>query len=363
MDREPQQTTPWVRVEDAQGKTLGFGQHNPKSQIRVRLWTFGESIPDFKSILADRLTAAQARRAALLRTTDAVRYVNSEGDFVPGIILDKYAGVLVLQLLTEGVERIREPLIDTVRSIFDEPTLYEKSVGRTEEELPDRAGVVYGNPIPATLQIRNGCDHFGVDIQSGHKTGFYLDQRHNIRLLRDFFSERQPGGSRLLDGFCYSGAFGVSLRKYFDHVTFVDGSNAGIQLCRKNWEDNGGKAGDFICRDVFDYLREPSVPFDAIILDPPSFAKRKNEVEGACRGYKDLQRLAMKNIRPEGILAAFSCSHHITPDLFQKVAFAAAIDAGRRAQILARFGPDTDHPVSIDHPEGDYLKGLLLRVI
>lgn len=334
------------------------------------MWSHGEGPADFESLLRERLAQARRRRASLLADTDALRYVNSEGDFLPGIVLDKYAGVLVLQLLTEGVDRKREEIVRAIREIFEEPGLIEKSVGRTEENLPDRIAIAYGEDPPARVEIRNRELKFWVDIRGGHKSGFYLDQRKNIDALAEFFSRKSlpPHGGRgtVLDCFCYSGAFGVSLGRRFERVTFLDSSAAALDLCEKNWSANGlpPTAVEYICQDAFRHLRQPDLgEVDAIILDPPSFAKRKSEVDGACRGYKDIERLAMKALRPGGALAIFCCSHYIDADLFQKIAFAAALDAGRQAQILARFGPDLDHPVSIDHPEGDYLKGLLLRIL
>ena len=211
-----------------------------------------------------------------------------------------------------------------------------------------------------------------MDIPGGQKSGFYFDQRRNIRLLREFISAETANAGkkgRLLDCFCYSGAFGVSLKEFHENVTFVDSSQQALGLSEKNWDTNrqaggsGPAQAEYICMDAFQYLRRTTPgEFDTIILDPPSFARRKGEVDGACRGYKDIFRLAMKHLRADGILAVFCCSHHIDADLFQKVVFAAALDAGRLAQIVARFSADIDHPVSVDHPEGDYLKGLLLRV-
>lgn len=287
------------------------------------------------------------------------------------MILDTYAGVLVIQLLTEGADRLRGVIVAAVRSVFDEPVLFEKSAGRAEESLPDQTGVLYGELPDSPVRIRDGGLRLWVDIPGGHKTGGYLDQRVNGRYLRDFFSG--PGGasnrSHLLDCFSYSGAFGVRLKDLFGKVTFVDSSGEALNLCEKNWAANGPGGGqspaaaEYVCQDAFRYLRQTSVgPFDAVVLDPPSFARRKSEVDGACRGYKDIQRLAMKSLRPGGHLACFSCSQHIDAGLFQKIVFAAALDAGRPAQILARFGAGLDHPASIDHPEGNYLKGLLLCV-
>lgn len=365
---ESDQKSGWVEVQDVEGRVVGFGHYSPASQIRVRLWSIGPARPDFCALIKERLQSAKARRAALAADTDAVRYVNSEGDFMPGIVLDKYADTLVLQIQTAGAEKIREDIVQGVRSVFDEPNLFEKSAGRTEEDLPDRAGVVYGKLPEPAVQIRNGPHRLWVDLAGGHKTGFYLDQRRNIRLLREFMEKetRRSDSSNLLDCFCYTGAFGIGLKEIFGRITSVDSNSAALELCEKNWRTNGGsdKSAEFIRADAFRYLRESAIgPFDAVVLDPPSFAKRKNEVDGACRGYKDILRLSMKAIRPGGVLAAFCCSHHISADLFQKISFAAALDAARQVQILARFGADVDHPVSIDHPEGDYLKGLLLRVL
>lgn len=369
IESEPTVACAWVRVEDATGRTIAFGQHNPHSQIRVRVWSVGEDVPDPASMIRDRLKLARDRRRGLLHETDAIRYVNAEGDFLPGIVLDKYGDTLVLQLLTAGADQVRDPIVESIRANFDEPRLFEKSVGRAVEGLPDRDAPLYGGDPPAAIRIRIGGDRFDMDVRSGHKTGFYLDQRLNIRRMHDFLqSHGTPvgAGARLLDAFCYSGSFGISLRDLFERVTFVDSSSAALQSCKQNWTANGADAAraEFIPQDVFEYLRRTDIgDFNAAVIDPPSFARSRREVDGACRGYKDIQRLAMKRIRPGGFLAAFGCSQHIDADLFQKIVFAAAVDAKRQAQILMRFGPDIDHPVSIDHPEGDYLKGLLLRII
>lgn len=365
--REPADNpSPLVEVVDASGQTLGFGLHSTQSQIRIRMMSFGPDRPDLPALLKERLTAAKNARQTLLIETDAVRYVNSEGDFLPGMTLDKYADTLVLQIPTEGMERIREDLIRAVRSVFVEPLLFEKS-GSREKGLGDRAEIIYGDGFRPVVQIRTGASRFWVDIEKGQKSGFFLDQRRNIRTLREFLGGGESQKTaHLLDGFCYSGAFGINMAGAFGRVTFLDSSESALELCRKNCADNlrpDKTAAEFVRTDAFQYLRTSCGPFDAVVLDPPSFAKRKSEIEGACRGYKDIFRLAMKALRPEGLLAVFCCSHHINADLFQKVAFAAALDANRQARILSRFSQDADHPISVDHPEGEYLKGLLLRVL
>ncbi len=355
---------PVARVVSHEGVTLGHGVYSPRSQIRVRVWTWGEDEPDWPALIRERMSAAKKSRRALLTETDAVRYINSEGDFLSGIFLDKYGDTLVLQLLTEGTDRMRDIIIDALRATFDEPNAFEKSAGRTEEGLPDRAESIYGAAPDGPTDIHCGESRFFVDIQKGHKSGFYLDQRANRRFLRAFYSARGVN-RRALDCFCHSGAFGVTLRDFFPSVDFLDSSESAMNICQKNWERQApaGSAAKFIREDAFQFLREiPERDYDLVILDPPSFAKRSREVDRACRGYKDIQRLAFRAIAPGGNLAAFSCSHHIDRDLFQKVVFSAALDAGRDVQIVARFGHDSDHPVSLYHPEGEYLHGLFLRV-
>jgi 23S rRNA (cytosine1962-C5)-methyltransferase len=353
------QGTPCI-VRDRSGRRLGCGYYNDRSAITVRILKWGDGSFD-----DDALTAA-IRRAISLRkpldgsATDSYRMVNSEGDFLPGLVVDRIGGGIVIQILTAGMERMRESLIRILAAESSPAFIYERSdtESRSREGLAESEGLLFG-ALPRDLAIRENGLVFGADIVLGQKTGFFLDQRDNRALLRTC-----TAGKRVCDCFCYTGGFTVSaLAGEARSVEAVDQSENALQLLRDNVIVNGFEEQRVVSRaaDVFQYLREPRDAFDCIILDPPKFARHPGEVERASRGYKDINLLACKNIAPGGMIFTFSCSHAVDARLFRQIVFAAVADSGRRFQLLHTLTAGFDHPVNMAHKEGDYLKGLVLR--
>lgn len=358
-----------VEVFSNDGRWLARGAWSPESQIRIRVWTFTRSEQLDTDFFVRRLAAAQAGRQTLIEQQglSAYRLVAAESDGLPGIIIDRYNDFLVCQLLSAGAEFHKKQLFDALKQLFPECSLYERSdvPVRKKEGLSERHGVVYGETPPDELVIEeNNGVKIAIDIKTGHKTGFYLDQRDNRAI-----AGRYAKGRKVLNCFCYTGGFGVyALQGGASEVVNVDVSEPALALARRNAELNQldlGKA-QFLKQDVFKMLREcreRGDKFDMIVLDPPKFAESKTQLEGACRGYKDINLLACQLLNPNGILLTFSCSGLMTSDLFQKVVADAALDAGREAQIIERMGQAADHPISVAYPEGFYLKGLVVRVL
>jgi 23S rRNA (cytosine1962-C5)-methyltransferase len=350
------------RVFNADGIVLGHGYYNQASSITVRMLTKGDT-PFGREELEKRLSRAVHSRKDLRASasTDSCRLVNAEGDFLPGLIVDAYAGGLSLQITTAGMDRMRNDVLSILTGSISPSFIFERSdtEAREREELPAREGLVCG-ALPDPLIVRENGLSFAVDIAGGQKTGFYFDQRHNRALARDYARNR-----KCLDCFCYSGAFSVNLLTGgAASVTAVDISKNAVAWCRETVARNGfgSLKTEFIGADVFDYLRQIPTDYDAIILDPPKFAKHPGEVERAARGYKDINLVAMKRIAPGGVLFTFSCSNAVDPRLFRQIVFAAAADAGRQVQLMHVLAAGPDHPVNMSHPEGEYLKGLVLRI-
>lgn len=358
-----------VDVTDAAGRWLARGYYNPRSQIVVRLltWRADEAIND--DFWRRRLAAAGAMRSELGLTpaTDAYRLVHAESDGLPGLVVDRYGDWLAVQFLTLGVEVRRDLLLSLLAELYAPAGIVERSDAtvRRQEGLSLRSGPAWGQSPPPDLVIREHGLRFPADLMGGQKTGFYVDQRENRRIVA-----AHAGGKRVLNAFSFTGAFGVyALAEGAAHVTNVDSSYealAGAELAlRLNGFDPDHQA-EAICGDVFQVLRafrSEERQFDLVILDPPKFARSKAELDGAARGYKDINLLALGLLRPGGLLATFSCSGLVTPDLFQKIIFGASIDAGREVQVLAKLSQGPDHPLLLSFPEGEYLKGLLCRVM
>ena len=358
-----------VEIFSNDGRWLARGAWSPESQIRVRVWTFTRSEQIDTDFFVRRLSAAQQGRQELIaeQGLSAYRLVAAESDGLPGIIIDRYNNFLVCQLLSAGAEYHKQQLFDALKELFPECSLYERSdvAVRKKEGLAERHGVVYGELPPDELVIEeNNGVKIIVDIKTGHKTGFYLDQRDNRAI-----AGRYAKGRKVLNCFCYTGAFGVyALRGGATEVVNVDVSEPALAIARRNAEVNALDLShaQFHKQDVFKLLRdcrERGEKFDMIVLDPPKFAESKAQLDGACRGYKDINLLACQLLNPNGILLTFSCSGLMTSDLFQKIVADAALDAGREAQILERMSQAADHPISIAYPEGFYLKGLVVRVL
>ena len=350
-------------VIGAGGTVLGHGYYNAKSSITVRMLTRGDKQPFTGQLLRERIERAIAARAVILTDTDtdSCRLVNAEGDFLPGLVVDRYAGGLCVQISTAGMERVREEIMATLFVRCTRGFIYERSdtESRKREGLPAKEGLRSGT-LPEPLVIKENGLKFIVDLSIGQKTGFYFDQRNNRLLARTYAK-----GNHCLDCFSYSGAFGLNLLAGFAAlITAVDISKNTATWCSKNIAINGFDASrtEHICADAFDYLRTAARRYDLIILDPPKFAKHPSDVPNAARGYKDINLVAMKKILPGGILFTFSCSNAVDARLFRQITFAAAVDAGREAQLLHILSAGPDHPVSMGHPEGEYLKGLVLKV-
>ncbi len=355
-----------VEVRAADGAFLAWAAYSPASQIRARVWSFDEADVPGPQLFRKKIEAALALRRAAIPpdTTDALRLVHAESDGLPGLIADRYADVLVVQILSAGCERWRETLIEILRETSGCATVYERSNAETREleGLAPRAGLLHGPRLDGPIQIVEHGIKYEVDVVSGQKTGFYLDQRDNrarVGLL--------AGGREVLNGFCYTGGFALSaLSGGARSVLSVDSSAPALELARRNLALNGLEAGrsGWLEADVFGALRklrDEGRQFDLVVLDPPKFAPTPKDAARAARGYKDINLNALKLLRPGGLLATFSCSGGVSPELFQKIVAGAAADAGASLVLRERFSAAPDHPVLVEFPEGEYLKGLLLE--
>jgi len=356
-----------VKVLSASGKCLGFGAYSPHSQIRVRMWSFDPAQKIDPIFLRQRFRQALKLRQDFFKnkTVNAFRVVNSESDGLPGMIIDQYDSFVVCQFLSVGAEYHKSIMIDVIRESLPCRGIYERSDtdSRQREGLKRVSGLLWGEEPPELIDIREEDYRFWVDVRKGHKTGFYLDQRENRRMLSQFAANK-----RVLNTFSYTGGFGVAaMHAGAGQVINVDSSRAAIELAQKNFQLNGFSEDqtEFIKTDVFDFLRSAARDqqrFDLIILDPPKFAEASYQVMQAARGYKDINRLAFDILSAGGILFTFSCSAAIEPLLFQKIVADAALDARRDAKILHWLSQSGDHTVDLNYPEGRYLKGLVVRV-
>ncbi|ASL87152.1 23S rRNA (cytosine(1962)-C(5))-methyltransferase [Serratia marcescens] len=357
-----------IDILDSQGKWLARGAYSPESQIRARVWTFQPDEEINIDFFIRRLQQAQswrdwvAQRAGL----DGYRLIAGESDGLPGITIDRFQNFLVLQLLSAGAEYQRPALLSALQHCYPECSIYDRSdvAVRKKEGLPLAQGPVQGDLPPELLPITEHGMKLLVDIQQGHKTGFYLDQRDSRLAARNY-----SAGRRVLNCFSYTGAFAVSaLMGGCAQVISVDTSQAALDIARQNVELNKldlNKA-EFVRDDVFQLLRNyrtQGEKFDLIIMDPPKFVENKNQLASACRGYKDINMLALQLLNPGGILLSFSCSGLMPTDLFQKILADAAVDAGRDVQFIEQFRQAADHPVIATYPEGLYLKGFACRVM
>ena len=352
-----------VDVLSSKGDFLARGAYSPQSQIRVRLWTF-EDEPINADFFRTRIKFAIHSRDTghLTSDTNALRLIYAESDGIPGLIVDRYDDTLVLQSLTAGSEFWKETIVDLLLEETGLKNVYERSDAdvRELEGLPPRIGMVRGAIPDSRLTISEHDLKFLVDLEHGHKTGFYLDQRTNRQRVRQLSRDED-----VLDCFCYTGGFTVNaLAGGAKSVLSVDASAEALTLARRNIELNGLPLEKVQCleADVFQALRkfrDERRTFDMIVLDPPKFAPTAAQVEKAARGYKDINLLAFKLLRPNGILVTFSCSGGIDPALFQKIVASAALDAGVEARIIEHVSQDRDHPIALNFPESAYLKGLV----
>jgi 23S rRNA (cytosine1962-C5)-methyltransferase len=342
---------------------LARGLYNPKSQIRVRVLTWCKEAID-GDFFARRISEANSfRQRHLAGFTDSYRVVNGEGDLLPGLIVDRYANFLVCQLFSAGMAMFKDAIVGALGTLGSVEGIFERSEGRVghEEGLEPALGVVSGEAPPEQITITENGFKFLVDIRRGQKTGFYLDQRDNRAFLSTIASHRS-----VLNCFSFSGAFSVyAFAGNAKEVVTFDSSKPALELAERNLALNCFEAspGELLKGDAFAYLKEVDRKFDLIVLDPPSLAHRRSDIDAAAGGYKFLNLHALKHLNPGGLLLTFSCSQHLSIDLFQKVVFGAAVDAGRKVAIIKRLSQPIDHPVSLHHPEGEYLKGLALHAL
>jgi 23S rRNA (cytosine1962-C5)-methyltransferase len=355
-----------VEVRDHGGTLLGRAGYNPSSQIAARLWTFDDSTVD-DALVASRVHTAIAKRHAVSTDTNGVRLVYSESDGIPGLIADRFDDVVVVQFTAAAAERWRAALIDVFASLDGVRGVFERSDVdvRRLEGLAPTVGSVAGREPPELVEIfEHGCRYL-VDVRRGHKTGFYLDQRDNRRVVAGAAS-----GRRVLNLFSYTGAFAIAARRAgAEQIVSVDSSATALALARRIALENGFGHGEdavqWVKADVFTYLRrlrDENATFDLVVVDPPKLAASAAQVKRATRGYKDLNWLALRLLSPGGLLATFSCSGLVDAELFTKVVAGAATDARRDVTVVRRLEQPADHPVLLSFPESAYLKGLWCRV-
>lgn len=361
-----------VRIEAEDGRFLAWAAFSPHSKIRARAWSFDEQQRIDAAFMALRVSSAVAARERFELPSEGVRLVHGEADGLPGLIVDRYGDTLVAQFLSAGAERWKPVLADALLAATGLAKLYERSdaSGREREGLPPVSGWLRGSG-PTELTIREHDWQLTLDIATGHKTGFYLDQRDSRRRFADLARHRRF--RRVLNCFCYTGGFTVAALAGLKaagalegaELLSIDSSLPALERARAHVALNGfeGARTEFLDADVNASLRrflDEGRSFDAIVLDPPKFAPTVAHAERAARAYKDLNRLALKLLEPGGVLLTFSCSGGIGADLFHKIVASAGIDAGVDGYISERLGAAPDHPMTIEFPEGEYLKGLLV---
>ncbi|HEX3633553.1 MAG TPA: class I SAM-dependent rRNA methyltransferase [Casimicrobiaceae bacterium] len=353
-----------VALHAADGKFIATAAWSPSSAIRARVWSFDarEAIDD--AFIAGRVRAAVAARTPMLDAAHTgCRLVHAESDGLPGVIADRYGEVVVVQLHAAGAGAWRDSIVAALAESTGCAAVYERSDAEvlTLEGLPPRVGAAYG-VLPESVSLLEDGLSYGVDVVGGQKTGFFLDQRENRHRIRALAT-----GGDVLDCFCYTGGFSVAaLAGGAKSVLAIDSSADALAQARENVARNGLDGARCAWRDADVFaelrkLRDSARSFDLIVLDPPKFAPTTRHMEKAARAYKDINLLALKLLRPGGLLATFSCSGGISTELFQKVVAGAALDAAADAAIVGRFSPGADHPIALNFPEGDYLKGLLVR--
>lgn len=353
-----------VDVYSSDHKYLGTGYYNERTSIAVRMLAFSPT-PIDGNFLWNKIFQAWNLRTQLFpsASTNCFRVFFSEGDFLPGLIIDRYNQGVVFQIQTLGLERFREQIIEILEIMLKPSFIYEKSEGtaRSEEGLEPVSRLHRGQLPGEGVLVSEHDARFLVDVPHGQKTGFFLDQRDNRQLVRGL-----SAGRSVLNCFGYTGGFSVNaaLGGATRTVT-VDASQPALSVARENFRLNGldPEAHPLVARDVFQHLRETDDKFDVVVLDPPAFAKRQAALTSAFRGYKDINLQAMKCLKPGGLLLTCSCSYYVDSLTFQKILFMAAMDAGREVQILQKMPQPPDHPVNLLHPESEYLKAFLCRVM
>ncbi|HUL92934.1 MAG TPA: class I SAM-dependent rRNA methyltransferase [Burkholderiales bacterium] len=355
-----------VEVRAADGRFLAWAAYSPSSQIRARAWSFDEAEVPGRELFEKKIGVAIARRRAEItaETTNALRLIHGESDGLPGLIADRYGDALVVQLLSAGCEKWRDTLVGILRDRSGCARIYERSDAdaRELEGLPPSTGMICGASVAGPLEIFEHGIKYQVDVVSGQKTGFFLDQRDNRKRVGELAEDRE-----VLDCFCYTGGFALSaLKGGARSLLSIDASAQALAQAKRNLGLNPLAAGraEWLEADVFQALRalrNEGRQFDFIVLDPPKFAPTSRDAARAARGYKDINLSALKLLRPGGLLATFSCSGGVSLELFQKIVAGAAADAGASLLLRERYRSAPDHPVRVEFPEGEYLKGLLLE--
>jgi 23S rRNA (cytosine1962-C5)-methyltransferase len=356
-----------VDIISGDGKLLGYGSYSSQSQISVRVLSFNPEDKIDRDFVLQRIERAIQFRKQIINneSTNAYRIINAESDSLPGVVVDKYADYLVCQFLSSGAEFWKKEIIEILSNHFNPIGIFERSDldVREKEGLQQSKGILLGKAPEGLIEIIENGNKFLVNIVQGHKTGFYLDQRDNRKLLQNFSS-----GSEILNCFSYTGGFSVyALKVGASKVVNVDSSAEALSLAEKNFALNEIDSSKYenTQDDVFKYLRklrDTNKQFDVIVLDPPKFAESVSQIEKAARGYKDINLLALKLLKNNGVLFTFSCSGHIVPDLFNKIIADAAADAGREVHLLKYLTQSPDHTMLTSFPEGLYLKGLVCKV-
>ncbi|MBI4457736.1 class I SAM-dependent rRNA methyltransferase [Candidatus Uhrbacteria bacterium] len=354
-----------VDVQDAAGVFLCRGLFSPSSMMAVRALTARQDEMVNGEFYERRIKTALALREQLfpVKHTNAYRLINSEGDFLPGLVVDRYADILVVQISTAGMESQREKIVAALTRVVAPAGIYERSDmgARREEKLGDQVGVLFGE-VPDQVEILENGARFMVDVKNGQKTGFYLDQKENRRRLAELTK-----GKRVLNCFSYTGGFSVAAALAgAAQVTSVDSSRPALELAEGNFKMNGldPEQHEFIVADMFEFLEDMKngqKKWDVIVLDPPAFVKSRQDITGGLKAYTQINELAMRCLTPGGILATFSCSHHVGLDAFSNMVHIAASRANRAMQILETRFAAADHPVSVHFPEGHYLKGYIMK--
>ncbi len=341
-------------------KFLALAYFQPANSLSGRVLSFSNA--PIEKVLEDKLEMALKRREPFLSpATTAYRIINAEGDGLPGLIVDRYGDVLVLQATTAGIQRLKPLLSELLRQKLQPQAIYEKSHGQAmqQEGLEEQEGFLFGDS-PDEIEILENGLKFVISLKNGQKTGFFLDQREMRKLIMNLSK-----GKRVLNGFAYTGGFSIAaLKGGAESVDSVEISSKVEPLLVKNLALNSCDLHQhrFFAMDVFDFLSRPLSDYDILILDPPAFAKKRSDVEAACRGYKQLMLEVFRKAKPGALLLFSSCSYYVDQNLLQMLAFQAALEAGRQAVLLSQHLQAFDHPISLFHPEGAYLKSFLIHI-
>ena len=356
-----------VKVVNSKDDFLAYGYYNDQSRVAVRLLEWDENVTINENWYEEKINKAIDSRAHLLsKDTNTYRLIFSEADFLPGLIVDKYADFLSVQILSTGIEKAKSIIIEILVKALQPKGIFDRSdaTARTHEGITAENGLLWGEAPAAFIAVKENGITYHINIAEGQKSGFYCDQRDNRAILATYAKDKN-----VLDCFSYSGGFSLNAFKHgANEVTSVDSSALALETLQQNMELNKFKSKKHttIQSDVNKQLRifkEEGKKFDIVILDPPKYAPSRSAVDRAARAYKDLNRLGLLLLEPGGLLATFSCSGAIDIDTFKQIIAWAALDAGKEVQVIKQFCQPEDHPVRLSFPEGEYLKGLLVRVV